>query len=184
MIVKNQRNYNYVKRKRDIDEFNSKFSNLKSKMLGWARIPTSKFKGRHENVYEIYLPLEEWTKKAIFGWAPGFKQVYDNVVGEEKIAFLGYLKRLEREMFIDYYFARKNKDEKNERKFYAKYGFNILGLRDLIAKSYKNLSDELKKYNTTVLDNKGDYLFVKADDGIKKSKLVYVVRELPVYEIK
>jgi hypothetical protein len=83
-----------------------------------------------------------------------------------------------------YIYYRYRNMEEYKTKYFRKYRTTVRTTRDIIAEVYENLAIELKKYNAKVLDIKGDYLFVQADESIKDSKLVYVVRELPIYEVK
>lgn len=321
----NNRYYGYSQKKREneIQIFKKRFASLKKQMLNWVDIPTSPIKGIHKDIYEIYLPFEEWIRESTFKWAPDFKFVYEKVEKAEKLAFLRYLNSLNRDMLVDYYFARregrifkdhqldiedcqdiekiikkehldsyygsfdylknhfrsiyvdlarneralirptkKNLQEidfpehmerdadlyllrKNaekirpklkphnkrnltsfltnfgkfeslskeigyyiysldpdnsgrllflynqhkrkteaEKRFYAKYGQEVGNLAGIISNSYKRLKKELENHNAVVLDSKGDYLFVQADDSIKNNDFFYVVRELEEYEVK
>ncbi len=82
-----------------------------------------------------------------------------------------------RELLYLYNQHRRVKEKSNQ--FYARYRFSIQDLTRTIAQSYKNLAAELKMHNTRVREIKGDYLFVQADESIKSSSLVYVVRKFP-----
>ena len=331
--ARNQRYYGYAQKEREneIQIFKKRFPSLKKQMLDWAGIPVYQIQGEHKDVLEVYLPFEEWIKDSAFKWAPDFAKVYGEVNEKEKFGFLQYLKALERDMLVDYYFARRegkvfrsSSDNENQaieinsqqfsalekavekslldklcgsfkylknhfrsvyvalngegrdiirptygnlvtcklhipdammdeadifllkerseevremlspgckkvldsflqnfaafdaveeditkiiaplgltenpkefiylynrhrkkqergRAFYAKYGLSVDNLAGLIASSYKNLREEFDKNHVRVVDSKGDYLFVQSDSGFKKSNLVYVVREFPVY---
>ena len=310
-------------RQNELQIFKKRFPSLKKKMLQHTGIETKQVKGKHENVYELYLPLEEWLINTMTRWAPEFWKLNKQVDEDEKIAYLQYVKELQKKnMLNDYYFARRegkifqkkgiNTDKfielekrieketidsflgsferlkkqfrsiyvaavkvkkssllrttqknlsqveipeimekdvdlyllrehaqqiypyltkakkseltrflsnfesfeslwdtireqvidlsetpqdfvflynqyrrKSEReaKFNAQYKISVPILTQYIARAYGNLADELKKYNAKVVDMKGDYLFVTADEKIKESKLVYTVREFQELEI-
>lgn len=327
-------------RENEIQVFKKRFASLKKRMLQHVGISTSPVVGKHENVYEIYLPFEEWTKSAIYNRCYQWKWLEKEVNDKERFGFLQYLKALEKDMWVDYYFARreaktlidykvddlkfrgldknlkkiigekeldsyfgyfkylkrnfrsiyvallknrgigllrkskknlkgleypeymekdadlflvrKNADEimekisqkqkpalkafltsldtfeqktkylagkiksvlevKNKEKLlfnyqdsnetliflynqyrrkqrrenmvYAKWKIGVRELTNLIRDSYVRLKHELGEYNGEVVDIKGDYLFVKANENIKQSDYFYVVRELPVYTVE
>jgi hypothetical protein len=318
--ARNHRYHGYAQKEREneIQIFKKRFSSLKGDMLEWAGVSAGAEKDSSP-VYEIYLPFEEWIKQATFRYAPEFEEVYHGLEKNEKIPFLQYLKALQRDMLVDYYFARRDskifrnrfqnvetskfdelerivdkklldsysgsfrflknhfrsvyvalkregralirptnknlagieeipemmedesdlfllrhradkirnmltpgqkrvltsfltnfnsfeaaeteivtkmgtitenprellysynqsqKTEEKGRKFYAKYRISVPQLTSLIARSYRNLASELAKFNPRIIDIKGDYMFLQANEEIKQSKLVYIVREL------
>ena len=113
----NHRYYKYKQKMREneLQIFKKRFPSLKKKMLNWAGINTTPKKGDHENVYEIYLPFEEWIRESAFKWSPRFKLLYKSLEENEQIPFLRYLNNLERDMLTDYYFTKR------ETKIFKKY---------------------------------------------------------------
>ena len=145
---RNHRYYGYAQkiRENEIQIFKKRFSGLKKKMLQHFGISTKQAYGNYENVYEIYLPFEEWTKNAIYKKNYQWKYLEKEIEKNEKFGFLQYLKSLEKEMLVDYYFARReSKIFKNypiEKEKYKKIE-EIIDKKDL--DSYYGSLDYLKK---------------------------------------
>jgi len=145
-------------RRHEIEIFKKRFPRAKKDMLDWAfeREGISKSeKGEYENVSEFYLPLEEWTRGLAFHVCPGLREVYEAVKDnqEPRFAFLQYLKRFEREIFTDYYFARRE-----EKTF--KFALEEMGINEEIAVS--NFSSIERVIGRETLDNlKGSFRYLK-----------------------
>lgn len=112
--ARNQRYFGYAQKEREneIQIFKKRFPSLKREMLEWAGIKeehkTSLFKDSKQALFEIYLPFEEWIKDPIFLYAPEFKKAYESLEPKEKLPFSQALKALEREILVDYNFARRD----------------------------------------------------------------------------
>lgn len=317
-------------RDNEIQIFKKRLKSLKKKMLNHIGIDTDGKTGLHENVMELYLPLEEWLKHTMSGWAKEWLDGFNDIKDNEKIGYLQYVKTLQRDnMLLDYYFARREqrvfkefnlsrsdidkfkrieqrvdqkkldsfigsfkmlkelfrsvyvplkgddrksirpgkknpgqmylfeedqkevpkemgyeedlyllkenadkirprltkakkvdlirflnnfktferlwediarqmpvkskrlvilynhykRKQKRENRFELEYGMKVDTLKLHIGVAYNALKKEMEKYDVKVIDNKGDYLFVKADERIKESKLWYVVREFDEFRV-
>jgi len=87
--------------------FKKRFPGIKDELLKWVELKKAK-KGTYSNVGEFYIPLEEWTCDIAFKINPQLKEVYNGIYQNEKLPFLQYIKSFTKEIFIDYYFARRN----------------------------------------------------------------------------
>ena len=52
----------------------------------------------------------------------------------------------------------------------------------MISNAYKQLAYQLNSYKAEVIQAKGDYLFIKADNTIKSNEYFEIVRHLKEYE--
>lgn len=111
--------YGYKQKEREDErkEFKKKFIEIKKRLLEWAKIKIKREK-HFLDLYQIYLPFEEWIKEAIFAACPEFKTIYEklekgttNRIEEniEKFGFLQFIKILAEQILTDFYFIKKYK---------------------------------------------------------------------------
>ncbi len=118
--------YSQKEREDQLQIFKKRFKTMKNKRLN--SILKSKElsvapKGTYKDVYQFYLPLEEWTKDLAFSTWPKLRKIFLET-GMDKDVRLGYsqyLKEFMKGIFTDYYFARR------EDRLY-KSALNFLGI--------------------------------------------------------
>ncbi len=109
-----QKEYGYKQKKlndrRQI--FKKRFPQLKRDRLESVNIhPPIVLKKDHANVLQCYFPLEDWLKDLIFIKYPEVQDFYNRTKDNPKMHFaaLQYLKVLFGDMFMDYYFCRRER---------------------------------------------------------------------------
>ncbi|MEK6848291.1 MAG: hypothetical protein AABX65_01530, partial [Nanoarchaeota archaeon] len=133
--------YNTKEREDELQIFKKRFPQLKKDMLKWAGVIIGREKKEHENVSEIYLPLEEWISGFIFQISPEMQKVYEAVKNDsqQRIAVCQYMKYFASDIFADYYFARKERKEFESAKkiVYGEsdnYGREVVAVKSLISR--------------------------------------------------
>lgn len=160
----NLANYRYKQkiRENELQIFKKRFPKLKKAMLEHVCIDVKTKPGNYENVYEIYLPFEEWLKERLFLPYPEFKNCYKKTEGTNThLAFLQYMKRLSRDMLKDYYFARRERkvfDECMERGINAErfYEFESFPNKKLFDSYYASLNHLKDQFRSIYVDLKGE----------------------------
>jgi len=147
-------------RENEIQIFKKRFESLKKKMLDYAGVSRKTVFGKHENIYEIYLPFEKWTKEAIYKKCPQFRILEKELNPEEEFGFFRYLKDLEKDLLVDYYFTRR------EGKIFKKFPIEkekYQRIEELIEKenldkyygSFKFLKENFRGIYVSLMQNKG-----------------------------
>ena len=103
--------YDGKERENELQIFKKRFPSLHRQMLAHSGIETCK--GNFQNVAEYYFPLEEFVSGLLFRTEPGLERVFDSVKGDDRQRFIftQYLKAFARDVFADYFFARKEQKE-------------------------------------------------------------------------
>ncbi|MBR9705708.1 hypothetical protein GOV14_01610 [Candidatus Pacearchaeota archaeon] len=183
----NQRYWKYKQKMREneVQIFKKRFPQLKTKMMKWAGLETRTKKGEHENVYQLYLPFEEWIRESSFIRFKGFKTLYKHLEEDEKIPYLQYLKNLQREVLVDYYFARR------ESKIFREQSIDTTkfeGLEDMVDKekldSLYGSFNFLKNHFRSIymaLEGKGRHILLPKRRQKKAGQLQLFDGEVPGY---
>ncbi|MBI4154705.1 hypothetical protein HY498_01315 [Candidatus Woesearchaeota archaeon] len=186
--------YSQKEREDEIQIFKKRFNSFKKEKLKQLGI---KFKESGVNVKEFYLPLEEWISPILFTLSPRLKLVYENISNDEKIAFLQYLKAFARDVFVDSYFAEKERDEfetaeklsyNNREKYYSDVNVTI-GLIDFNSKNsfstaFKNLKNIFRSIYVSI-SGKERSKIRPTKKSVEELKLVnYLVDEADLYLLK
>jgi len=207
---KNHNNrYEGKKRRDDEQAFKKKFEQHKKEDINeWCmRIPN--VSGVHEEVLQVYLPLEYWLKDILIRVEPKWSGYYgslsqDNV---ERFGQLRYPRAFLHEILMDYSSAinegRKyqqsvetntlglfDKSATNEAyrkragRFYYTYGINIESVTDALKAGYRVLREELLERKAQVVCSEGEYLFLKGNlDSYKDMKTVIPIRTIRDYHV-